>query len=121
MTRTLMVGHGADRTHYVERAVRRFKHGQHRLHLGPACRNRVADFEINTGGEVTCGTCAKLPGIPARAQLLQESRDDVPLRQCWRCNEWRPTSELRAVVGKRTRAWYCDPRCADQILAGRGR
>lgn len=62
-----MSGHGGYHTHYVEKAF----HGPFRTpYLWQACRNRVANFEVDTGDVVTCKTCLRLPTVKARVGLL---------------------------------------------------
>ncbi len=103
MTEQLMVGRGGPhRTHYVERT------GHHPFRgFRPACRNASAEFEADVGGEVTCGTCRKLPGIPRRARLLIPHHGIVPTMQCWSCQRWLPSATLRAVGEAR----YCKEDC----------
>ena len=96
----LMIGHGGHHSHYVE---------SYRYVLGtgyrPACRNNVANFEAGVGGEVTCGTCKKLPNIPRRARLLVLTHGQETLGYCGRCQKWRPLSAMGEPVA--TGARYC--------------
>ncbi len=66
-----MSGRGGDRAHYVEYGPHFSKYGSRH---GPACRNAVVNFEVDTGDVVTCKTCLRLTTVKTRVGLLVLSR-----------------------------------------------
>lgn len=70
---TLLLGHGAYHSHYVQR--RPHPRFPEQTILAPACGSTVAGFEVNDAGDASCGRCKRAATSPRVRPTLLLARE----------------------------------------------